>query len=336
MAEKSNANARRASEIWPSDVLLRMWPPDKVGTGMQVCRYLRCELTKVPVVVVNVEPRRGGALQAEHLARGLMRLSGHVHLQIPATLPGTQLIDILLTASTMGWTGPQSLQQALSTVRQDADKIGVEGAQKLGLFFARCLHLRHLTLSGHSIRDEGAVVLVPALLEHAAATLEGLDLRDNYLSDVSAAVFADGLPLCPKLKTLDMSDNNICVQGAEQLGSSIHKCTSLTALCMGGNNISAKGAGHLVAALAAKGSALTTLDLRGNNIWDEGVRMIADYLPRFACLQTLNLRGNKVGVPLATTLPVRSRSDPGPISFRSVCMPPPWGVTFLRGPWRSV
>ena len=71
-------------------------------------------------------------------------------------------MELLLTAATKGWKGPQRLQQA-STVRQDADKIGVEGARKLGLFLARCLHLRHLALSGHSIRDEGALVLVPAL-----------------------------------------------------------------------------------------------------------------------------------------------------------------------------
>jgi len=40
-------------------------------------------------------------------------------------------------------------------------------------------------------------------------------------------------------------------------------------LRMGGNNISAKGAGCLVEALS-KGTALRQLDLRGNNIWDEG------------------------------------------------------------------
>jgi hypothetical protein len=88
----------RASEIWPSDVLLRLWPPDKVLIGMQVCGYLRCELAKVPVVVVEVdEPKRSGCPRAskasrlwsaENLARGLMRLSGHVQLQIPATMPG--------------------------------------------------------------------------------------------------------------------------------------------------------------------------------------------------------------------------------------------------------
>lgn len=88
----------RASEIWPSDVLLRLWPPDKVLMGMQVCGYLRCELAKVPVVVVEVdEPKRSGCPRtskasrlwsAENLARGLMRLSGHVQLQIPATMPG--------------------------------------------------------------------------------------------------------------------------------------------------------------------------------------------------------------------------------------------------------
>ena len=86
----------RASEIWPFDVLLRMWPPDKVLMGMQVCGYLRCELAKVPSVVVGVdEPKRSGcpraskaSWSAENLARGLMRLSGHVQLQIPATMPG--------------------------------------------------------------------------------------------------------------------------------------------------------------------------------------------------------------------------------------------------------
>ena len=86
------------------------------------------------------------------------------HPQHTRTIPtGTQLVELLLTAATKGWKGPQRLQQTQSTVRQDADKIGVEGARKLGLFLARCLHLRHLALSGHSIRDEGALVLVPAL-----------------------------------------------------------------------------------------------------------------------------------------------------------------------------
>jgi hypothetical protein len=64
--------------------------------GMQVCGYLRFELAKVPVVVVQVdEPKRSGcprasraSWSAENLARGLMRLSGHVQLQIPASMPG--------------------------------------------------------------------------------------------------------------------------------------------------------------------------------------------------------------------------------------------------------
>eukprot|EP00277_Geminigera_cryophila_P017733 CAMPEP_0179435998 /NCGR_PEP_ID=MMETSP0799-20121207/20017_1 /TAXON_ID=46947 /ORGANISM="Geminigera cryophila, Strain CCMP2564" /LENGTH=337 /DNA_ID=CAMNT_0021215747 /DNA_START=95 /DNA_END=1108 /DNA_ORIENTATION=+ len=245
----------------------------------------------MPVVVIQPAGRNW---KSEEAARGLVKIPGLVHLHIPATLPGTQLVQLLSCAAQLGWKGPVLLKQDVSTVRQDPDKIGVEGAQKLTSFFSRCTHLRHLALSGHSIRDEGATALIPALLQNSPL-LESLDLRDNYLSDAAATSLAKALPRGISLSLLDMSDNNICQEGARELSTSIHLCTSLTDLRMGGNNISAKGAGCLVEALS-KGTALRQLDLRGNNIWDEGVQSLTPYLPLFRNLQSLNLRGNKVGV----------------------------------------
>lgn len=154
----------------------------------------------MPLVVVRPSCKQWW--EAQHAGSGLHRLCGAVELHFPSQTPGALLVQTLSVATRLGWQGPVQITQVQSTVRQDSDKIGVEGAAKLSSVLTRSIHLRHLALGGHSIRDEGAEALVAAL--HKTVTLESLNLRDNYLSDRAARALARALPEWPRLTLLDM------------------------------------------------------------------------------------------------------------------------------------
>ena len=142
-------------------------------------------------------------------------------------------------------------------------------------------------------------ILEALLVSGAACTIERLDLSDNNLSDAAAAHLAATLPACRRLCALDVSDNKMASMSAQLLAEGMTRCSALTCLNLGGNDVRT-GASDLAGALA--GGPLQRLDLRGNNLWDQGVDSLSLALPAFAALHTLNLRGNKVGVWGAASL----------------------------------
>ena len=142
-------------------------------------------------------------------------------------------------------------------------------------------------------------ILEALLASGAAGTLERLDVSDNNLSDTAAAHLAATLPACRRLCALNVSDNKMASMSARHLSEAMTCCTALTCLNLGGNDVRA-GASDLAGALA--GGPLQRLDLRGNNLWDQGVDSLSQALPAFGALQTLNLRGNKMGVWGAASL----------------------------------
>ena len=122
-------------------------------------------------------------------------------------------------------------------------------------------------------------ILEALLASGAAGTLERLDVSDNNLSDTAAAHLAATLPACRRLCALNVSDNKMASMSARHLSEAMTCCTALTCLNLGGNDVRA-GASDLAGALA--GGPLQRLDLRGNNLWDQGVDSLSRALPAFA------------------------------------------------------
>jgi GTPase SAR1 family protein len=90
------------------------------------------------------------------------------------------------------------------------------------------------------------------------------------------------------LSSLCLWDNAIGARGAGVIAETFSALPALSSLDLRGNNIGDDGA----RAIADKLSALSSLDLSFNNIGDDGVRAIAD---RFSALSSLNLSSNNIG-----------------------------------------
>ena len=43
-----------------SELVLRLWPPDRIVMGLRVCRLLRSQLLKAPLVVLTARQARDG------------------------------------------------------------------------------------------------------------------------------------------------------------------------------------------------------------------------------------------------------------------------------------
>ncbi|XP_072517591.1 uncharacterized protein [Salminus brasiliensis] len=156
---------------------------------------------------------------------------------------------------------------------KDSD-ITEEGSSTL--LSALCLnpsHLRELDLSGNKIGDSG-LKKICALLNNPSCKLQMLRINDDDLTEESCSALATVLT-SSTLTELDLSSNNLQDSGVKELcsGQKDPLC-KLKKLSLSFCRITEGGYAALASALKSSSSALTELDLRGNDPGDTGVKQL--------------------------------------------------------------
>lgn len=146
-----------------------------------------------------------------------------------------------------------------------------------------------------NMRASSPAILSSTLLALSSlATIRLLDLCDNQIDDDGAAVLAAVLARLTALEELNLSANLISDRGANAIACSVAQMPLLRILNLSSNHIRQAGAKEVAAALAIASvltppSRLEGLLLGGNEIEGSGIRAVAEYLPSWACLETLDL-----------------------------------------------
>eukprot|EP00854_Cymbomonas_tetramitiformis_P007754 gene7754-9218_t len=200
-------------------------------------------------------------------------------------------------------------------------KLGVADAAILGagLTYNTSLHTLRLDGSGIAVSEEGCgndctggVEFLSHGLIHQD-TLTCLSLRENGIGPWSAAVLAEALGSSLALTSVDLMGNPLEREGATMLLAVAKEHSTLQTLCgliagmvaldLSECRLQPSDALLLAADLrtSAFATSLTSLDLSGNAIGDEGAQALAavffpDEQNKFnATLRTLHLAGNGVG-----------------------------------------
>ncbi|XP_072518854.1 uncharacterized protein [Salminus brasiliensis] len=144
------------------------------------------------------------------------------------------------------------------------------------LLSALCLnpsHLRELDLSGNKIGDSG-LKKICALLNNPSCKLQMLRINDDDLTEESCSALATVLT-SSTLTELDLSSNNLQDSGVKELCSGLKDpLCKLKKLSLSFCRITEGGYAALASALKSSSSALTELDLRGNDPGDTGVKQL--------------------------------------------------------------
>eukprot|EP00937_MAST-01D_sp_MAST-1D-sp2_P003080 g3080.t1 len=164
--------------------------------------------------------------------------------------------------------------------------------------------LLHVDLSSTQLRAAEAVVIAACMQQNCLLTT--LNLERNDIGAEGCKTIAEVLPKCP-LTTLNLEYNEIGDEFGKAIAEVLPKCP-LTTLNLGSNSLGVEG-GKAIAEVLPRCSSLTELNLRSNEIGDEGPetldlsdniigekggKVIAEVLSS-SPLSDLNLRSNKIG-----------------------------------------
>jgi Ran GTPase-activating protein (RanGAP) involved in mRNA processing and transport len=99
----------------------------------------------------------------------------------------------------------------------------------------RCKRIR---LRDNNITSQGALILAESLNNNI--TLESLDLRNNYISDLGVQFLSLGI-IHSKLITLNLESNGITFEGAQYLAQMLKSNRTLTELYLSKNHLGDRG-----------------------------------------------------------------------------------------------
>nr|XP_061796510.1 NACHT, LRR and PYD domains-containing protein 14-like [Nerophis lumbriciformis] len=145
-------------------------------------------------------------------------------------------------------------------------------------------HLQELDLSSNVLCDQGVEILSKELAS-ANCILKVLKLDNCGITNKGCVFLAEPLKLNPShLQELGLSSNNLSDEGFEILtkGLASPHCI-LQFLGLFNCNLE-KGSCHLLASVLSSSSKLRHLDLRHNNLWDEGVEILSKGLASPQCI----------------------------------------------------
>ena len=155
-----------------------------------------------------------------------------------------------------------------------------------------------LDLASCGMGDADATSLAEALKTNA--TLQTLHLEGNHFGDEGVTALAKALETNSKLQALYLEGNNkIALVGIRAMAEALQTNSTLQVLVFRNVDMIDEGATALAQALKSNLSALQTLDLRSDGIWDRMVKVkggeaLAEALKTNATLQTLDLGGNRI------------------------------------------
>ena len=184
-----------------ADVLVKLWPPERVILGMGTCKVVREILQYAPRAVLSLHPAELDRSWATFLrARDLARFNGLVDIVVRTPQQCKMIAAGIERATRIGWKGP--------TVLTFSDcLLGEDGAMLLASLLAQCTRLHELDLQGSYIGPTGSGFLAKSL--RRLTNLRSLKLGHNELEAQGMKRLAAALTSLPSLTHLDVRSNEI-------------------------------------------------------------------------------------------------------------------------------
>eukprot|EP01125_Pyxidicula_operculata_P016198 TRINITY_DN5547_c0_g1_i1.p1 TRINITY_DN5547_c0_g1~~TRINITY_DN5547_c0_g1_i1.p1 ORF type:complete len:660 (-),score=77.88 TRINITY_DN5547_c0_g1_i1:134-2113(-) len=184
----------------------------------------------------------------------------------------------------------------VTTLCLERCSIGAKGCEHLSEALKINNSITKLDLSRNEISDEGVEFLGVALSTNTF--VKHLILRINEISSSGVDNFRHNIQTNSTLQTLDLSGNKINDNGANCLNILINSNSSITTLILEEINMSEGG----VESLSAIMGSLKNLNIRGNEIGDEGLNHLIEALKQNNSLTCLNLKCTQITVRGVTKL----------------------------------
>lgn len=163
--------------------------------------------------------------------------------------------------------------------------------------FLREICTNAVDLQHYGIGDNG-VLAVAATLERNI-TVTKLDLHDNSLTHVGAEALAEMLKDNCFISQLDVSENRIGTKGAESFGEMLNENFSLRNLRLENCGLHERDLGKL---LQGDRIHLSALNLKGNELGDEGAVVLGTFIRCNSSLEVLDLSWNAIHLRGAAAL----------------------------------
>lgn len=240
-------------ELHP-DILLFLWPCERVHLGLATNRKLREVLVHAPKATLKT---KRNIVQAD-AGWGLEKFRGNLSLSARGTDCPQAIVREVQSALKKGWRGMATFDFEL--VCTSVTNFNQE-VSDLGVTLQACRDVEHLDLHGSHIGFDGVSSIAVALPRWR--TLKFLDLGYNNMGDQGAGVLATVLPFLSSVQTLCLPSNGITKAGAMLLACAIPRLESLESLSLKGNTID-EAAAHVCQAGSASLTLNTTEVLKAN------------------------------------------------------------------------
>lgn len=156
--------------------------------------------------------------------------------------------------------------------------------------FLRELCTKTVDLQHYGIGDSGAVAVSSALARNI--TITKLNLCDNGISHLGANALADMLKENCFISEFNVSENRLGTKGAECLGEMLNENVCLQNLSLANCGLHERDMPKLL--LKANRIHLIVLNLKGNELGDEGAVMLGSFLSTNSSLEVLDLGWNAI------------------------------------------
>uniref|UniRef100_A0A7S1XHW4 Ran GTPase-activating protein 1 n=1 Tax=Erythrolobus australicus TaxID=1077150 RepID=A0A7S1XHW4_9RHOD len=179
--------------------------------------------------------------------------------------------------------------------------------------------LKTLHFFNNLMESAGARALVPLL--RASPALEDFRFSSLRVARDGGEAIAAALAECPELQRVDLSDNTLGERAAMLLADAIRagKLPKLVSLNMRDTAISDAGALALLRALAAaRHSAITTLDVSGNELTARVCSALGSASRALPALRELRAEENEFGARGGRILAARLAANSGPRQLREL------------------
>jgi Leucine-rich repeat (LRR) protein len=251
------------------------------------------------VAAVGVLLRHSIALRTLDCPRNQLGVTGAAALAQQLST-NTTLTALNLDANQIGDEGAAALAQLVSTnttlteLHLDDNKIGIEGAAALAQMLSTNATLTELSLYDNQISDEGAAAITRLLARNVETAARKCWAAVRVLLDSMAAAGARVLlePLCALAREDADEESDLDDELDEMDADALLAAEELSLHDRMRGNPERMAA---VGVLLKHSTALRTLDLRNNEIGDEGAATFAQLISTNATLTTLYLHANQIG-----------------------------------------
>jgi len=192
------------------------------------------------------------------------------------------------------WDTDLEADEPPSTYDHTGKSAYVDACKKFGVvpasYFLRHMNESSLSMRHHGLAGDGMKAIAASLVSNA--TINSLDISDNWLGVEGGSALCDMLKENCFITELNCSDNNLqcCV---EQLCNIIEQNDTLRKVNLSGNNFDDTSAEH-ISNLIMYATKLESLNLSHNHLGEKSGILIGPAISENACIKELDLSWNHI------------------------------------------